>query len=224
MLSKPVPAWILNGGFILAAIAGSVNAVGFLGARHQALAHMSGPMTILSNEIARNEMNMALNAIIVIASFFVGCMFSAIIIGPSALKLGQRYGSVLMLESFALLVAWLLLARGIRGGEYAAAFACGLQNAMASTYSGAIIRTTHMTGMITDLGIVLGQTIRSQPIDRRRAGLYAVLLTGFLFGGICGSYGFITIGFNTLLVPAAITGISGMGYTLVNHLFSERNG
>lgn len=42
----------------------------------------------------------------------------------------------------------------------------GLQNAMMSTYSGAVIRTTHVSGMFTDLGIFLGH----------------FLISGFLYG------------------------------------------
>ena len=71
MLSKPIPAWIKVGGFLLAAMAGCVNAVGFLGANHQALSHMSGPLTFLSNEIARGETELVLfPALLVIISFF----------------------------------------------------------------------------------------------------------------------------------------------------------
>lgn len=217
MLSKPVPVWILGGGFLLAAMAGSINAVGFLGVHHQALAHMSGPLTILGNEIARSELGLAFATLLVVLAFFAGCGLSAVIIGPGSLKLGRRYGVVLALEAVVLTLAWWFLRRGLAGGECLAAFACGLQNAMASNYSGAVIRTTHMTGIVTDLGIALGHLLRRAPVDRRRAGLFAILLTGFLSGGVIGSYGFVTIGFNTLLIPALVAGVAGGGYMAFEH-------
>jgi uncharacterized membrane protein YoaK (UPF0700 family) len=142
---------------------------------------------------------------------------SAVIVRQGALKLGRRYGFVLILEAGCLFTAWWLLEQNNSGGEFLAAFACGIQNAMASSYSGAVIRTTHMTGIITDLGIALGHAVRGESVDRRRAGLYTVLLAGFFFGGICGSYGFIKIGFNTLLVPATAVGLAGLSYTLVDY-------
>lgn len=218
MLSKPVPVWILGGGFVLAAMAGAINAVGFLGVHHQALAHMSGPLTILGNEIARSELGLAMATLLVVLAFFAGCGLSAAIIGPSSLKLGRRYGVVLTLEAVMLTLAWWGLRRGLPGGECFAAFACGLQNAMASNYSGAVIRTTHMTGIVTDLGIAVGHLVRRAPVDRRRVGLFAVLLSGFLVGGVVGSYGFVTIGFNTLLIPAVVAGLAGTLYTLFEHL------
>lgn len=222
MLSKPVPAWILVGGFALAAIAGAVNAVGLLGVHHQALAHMSGPLTMLGNELALGELRLALAAGLTVLAFFAGCAASAAIIGQATLKLGRRYGVVLILESVALLAAWWALRHAWLGGEWLAAFACGLQNAMASTYSGAVIRTTHMTGVVTDLGMALGHWLGRHPVDRRRVGLYAVLLLGFLCGGVAGSYGFARVGLHALLAPAFLTGAIGVAYMAFEHLRPRR--
>ncbi|MDB6094480.1 MAG: hypothetical protein JWM32_2042 [Verrucomicrobia bacterium] len=221
MLSKPIAAWILLGGFILAAAAGAVNAVGFLGVHHQALSHMSGPLTLLGNEIARAQGAAAFRAFVVIAAFFFGCVTSALILRQGALQLGRRYGVVLIIESATLATAWWYLDHGKSGGEGLAAFACGLQNAMASSYSGAVLRTTHMTGIVTDLGIALGQGLRGHAVDLRRAGLYSLLLGGFVIGGIGGSFGYIHLGFATLLFPSALVGIAGFGYILFT-LVSDR--
>jgi uncharacterized membrane protein YoaK (UPF0700 family) len=43
--------------------------------------------------------------------------------------------------------------------------ACGLQNAMATGYSGAVIRTTHVTGIVTALGIAVGLAARRERVD-----------------------------------------------------------
>merc|ERR1719191_1161741 len=37
--------------------------------------------------------------------------------------------------------------------------ACGLQNGMATSYSGAVIRTTHVTGIATDVGLISGRLL-----------------------------------------------------------------
>lgn len=212
MLSRPVPPWILLGGFVLTCAAGCVNAVGFLGMHHQAISHMSGSVTVLSNELATGQYGLAFYAVMVIGAFFFGSVLSAAIIRQSALKLGRRYGVALVIESLLLFAACRMLMAGDRAGDCLAAMACGLQNAMATHYSGAVIRTTHMTGIITDLGIAVGLKLRGEPIDGRRAGLYGVLLAGFFLGGILGSFGYVRIGFATLLFPATLTGIAGGGY------------
>jgi uncharacterized membrane protein YoaK (UPF0700 family) len=212
MLSKPIPPWILMGGFLLTFVAGSVNAVGFLGMHHQAISHMSGTVTVLSNELATGQFSLAVYAVTVVLSFFTGSVLSAAIIRQSALKLGRRYGVALLMESVLLVAASRLLKNGDYMGDCLAAMACGLQNAMATHYSGAVIRTTHVTGIITDLGIAVGLKLRGEPIEARRAGLLLVLLAGFFTGGILGSLGYTWIGFDTLLFPAALTGAAGAGY------------
>jgi len=99
-------------------------------------------------------------------------------------------------------------------GSYFASAACGLQNAMASTYSGAVLRTTHLSGMFTDLGAALGHFLRGIPVDWIRVRLYAMLIGSFFLGGIAGSLLFATFGPATLYLPAAFTGTVAAGYTL----------
>ena len=218
MLSKPIPPWVLLGGFVLTCTAGSVNAVGFLGMHHQAISHMSGTITVLSNELATNRYSLAVYAGAVVLSFFSGSVLSAAIIRQSALKLGRRYGVVLVIESVLLIVASRMLSAGDYLGDCLAAMACGLQNAMATHYSGSIIRTTHMTGIVTDLGIAVGLKLRGEYFDARRAGMYLVLFAGFFTGGILGSLGYVHFGFATLYFPAALTGVAGCGYFIFKHL------
>jgi uncharacterized membrane protein YoaK (UPF0700 family) len=217
MLSKSVPAWILAGGFVLTCIAGSINAVGFLGVHHQALSHMSGTATILSTELAGGRGGFAAHAAWVLVCFFLGCLLSGLIIRRSTLQAGRRYGVALAVESALLFAAAYFLRQGSDYGDYLATMACGLQNAMATTYSGAVIRTTHVTGIVTDLGIAAGNFIRREPVESRRVVVHLVLLGGFLVGGVLGGLGYQQWGFDTLFIPAVLTGLTGTGYALYRH-------
>jgi uncharacterized membrane protein YoaK (UPF0700 family) len=221
MFSKPTPPWITLGGFGLACMAGSINAVGFLGMHHQAISHMSGTVTVLSNELATGRFSLAIYAAGVVISFFLGSVLSAAILRESTLKLGRRYGVVLVIESLLLFVACRMLIAGNFAGDCVAAMACGLQNAMATHYSGAVIRTTHVTGLITDIGITIGLRLRGIPIDARRIRLYLVLLLGFFSGGLIGSLGYTQIGFSALMIPASLSGLAGVAYFVFKH--GQRN-
>jgi uncharacterized membrane protein YoaK (UPF0700 family) len=160
---------------------------------------------------------LAVYAVAVVASFFIGSVLSGAIIRESALKLGRRYGVVLTIESALLFAACQMLMSGNYAGDCLAAMACGLQNAMATHYSGAVIRTTHMTGIITDVGIAVGLRLRGVAIDARRIRLLLVLLAGFFTGGILGSLCYTHIGFATLLIPATLSGLAGVGYFCFKH-------
>lgn len=224
MLTKPVPTWILVGGTLLAACAGCINAAGLIGLHHQALSHMSGTAAIFGAELARGQREAVLHALWVLSFFFLGCVLSGVLIRNSTLQLGRRYGVALMLESALLFASTYLLVNGQGAGDFLAAMACGLQNALATTYSGAVIRTTHITGIITDLGLAAGAALRRDTVDRRRAGLYALLALGFVGGSVLGGLGYVAIGFRTLLFPAALTGLAGLGYTVFRFREGRRTG
>lgn len=202
---------------MLTIIAGAINAVGFLGEHHQALSHMSGTTTTLSMELARGHYAVALHVLWILLAFFLGCVLSGAIIRQGALKLGRRYGVVLSLEAAALVAAVLLLRHHSTMGDYLAAMACGLQNAMVTTYSSATMRTTHVTGIVTDFGIACGHFLRGTPVDGFRFKLYGVLFLGFFSGGVIGAIGYQHFGYDTLLVPAVLSGVTGIGYTVVKH-------
>lgn len=198
-------------------IAGGINAVGFMGVHHQALSHMSGTATILSTDLSAGQFGPALHAGAVLVFFFLGCMLSGVIVRRSALQLGPRYGVALGLESLLLFGATACLHSGSNYGDYLAAMACGLQNALATTYSGAVIRTTHVTGIVTDLGLACGHLLRGEKVAARQITIHLVLLGGFLCGGIMGGIGYQHMGINALLFPAAVTGLTGISYALYRH-------
>ncbi len=212
------PSWVYLGGMALAVTAGSINAVGFLGQHHQALSHMSGTVTVLGIGLGQTHYDVALHAFSILLAFFLGCVVSGAIIRQGSLRLGRRYGVALSLESAALFLAVYFLRRGANTGDYLAALACGLQNAMVTTYSGSTMRTTHITGMVTDLGIACGHLLRGTEVDWFRFRIYGVLFLGFFAGGLIGTLGYNHFGYDTLLFPAVLSGISGVGYTVVKHL------
>lgn len=222
MISK-LPRWVEVGGFFLALNAGFVNAVGLLGFKHQAVSHLTGTSTFLSLALANQNLQEALHLIFVMLSFVVGASYSGIIIGNTALKLGRRYSVALITESLLLFISMLYLNHGSSVGHFFASAACGLQNAMTSTYSGAIVRTTHVSGLFTDLGVALGLRVRGQKTDSRKIVLYLTLITGFIVGGTAGSVCFVYYQFSAMLVPCVITALIAAGYWLFLHSQARRN-
>ncbi len=200
-----------------------VNVVGLLGFQHQAITHLTGSTSMLGAAIAEMDTPTILHFAVVIASFLAGTVISGFIIQDSTLQLGRRYGTALILESLLLGIAVPLMLRRNNMGIYSASCACGLQNAMVSTYSGAVVRTTHISGMFTDLGIFLGHTLRGMKVDRKRLRLCFIIITGFLSGGVFGGVMFHTLGYNTLFIPSALTGITGAAYTIYSMSASTRN-
>ena len=133
----------------------------------------------------------------------------------------SEYALPLLLEAGLLLVFGLLGATLNRQTPFAVpltvlvlAFTMGLQNALVSKISASQIRTTHMTGVITDMGIELGKLLywnqASRPPELRvradhiKLRLYAILLGAFMTGGIVGAAGFKYLGFVWVLPMAGL--------------------
>ena len=213
MITK-LPSWIWLWTWVLAFVAGIINVVGFLSFEHQAITHLTGTTTLLGAALSDGNGNVFLHRLCIVGSFLFGAVLSGILIKEATLKLGRRYGLVLLLEALFLLLAVPMLNRGMPMGIYLAGSACGLQNAMASTYSGTVIRTCHVTGMFTDLGIFIGHSLRGVPIERRRLQLSLIVISAFLAGGAFGGFLFRFMGYATLYVPAFITGTIALVYTV----------
>ncbi len=213
MISK-LPRWVWFAAWVLAFAAGIINVVGLLSFEHQAVTHLTGNTSMLAIAMATCDLSALLHFGAVIGSFLAGTVLSGFIIKDSTLQLGHRYGVTLALESVLLCVAVPLLNRHYLCGLYPAACACGLQNAMATTYSGTVVRTTHISGKFTDLGIFLGHALRGLSVDTKRLRMSLVVISGFLCGGIAGALAFSKIACSALFIPAAITAAGALSYEI----------
>jgi uncharacterized membrane protein YoaK (UPF0700 family) len=205
-------------GAVLSGVAGATNAGGFL-AVGQYTSHMTGLLSSVADNLVVGEVTLAAAAVAALLAFLAGAMTTAIIVNWG-LRRGLRsaYALPLLLESVALLVfglfgaainvmATLLLPLTV----VLLCFIMGLQNAVITKISRAEIRTTHVTGLITDIGIELGRLVyvnRSAGLapvlaKRRRLRIHSLLILCFLVGGFAGALGFKFAGFVTT-VPLAI--------------------
>lgn len=88
-------------------------------------------------------------------------------------------------------------------------FAMGLQNALVTNVSRSVVRTTHLTGLFTDLGIELSQLLFYKAPGERKKLKKAIFLKGaiilcFFMGGFIGGFGFFHFGTGTLVVPVIL--------------------
>jgi uncharacterized membrane protein YoaK (UPF0700 family) len=209
-----LPRWVWIGAVALACVAGMVNVIGYLGFEHQAVSHLTGTTSLLGAALAQGDLRAIVHLWGMLIAFCVGAMLSGLVIQDQTLKLGRRYGVALTLEAALLLLAIPLFKQQQIWGALLAAMACGLQNAMVTTYSGAAVRTTHLSGMFTDLGIGLGHLLRGMPLPMRRLTLSGLIISGFLGGGVLGAWFYRHWGYDALLAPALLTGSTGIGYVL----------
>ncbi|MBN8757491.1 MULTISPECIES: YoaK family protein [Variovorax] len=209
-------------GLLLAFNAGAVNAGGFL-VLHMYTSHMTGFASQLADGMVLGNVTLLLNALGAILAFLTGAAVCAMLVNWGRQhRMHGVYALPLVLE------AALMFPFGLMGAitlTWATPFAVpltvlllsfimGLQNAVASKTSGGSIRTTHMTGNITDMGIEIGKMLywngRARPAalavrhDRARMRRAGGLVGMFVLGGAVGALGFKYVGFVCVVPLAAL--------------------
>ncbi|MEH3119681.1 MAG: YoaK family protein [Methylorubrum populi] len=195
-----------------AGIAGALNAAGFC-AFGTFSSNMTGNVSALADHLGLGELVLALQALALVAAFMAGALCATLLIsaGRHHRLRGVYAYSVLteavLLAALGTLAPWLPV--GLRGAILALglSFLLGLQNATVTQITDARVRTTHVTGMVTDLGIGLAHWLARRGgvhpgPDDGKMRLYGVTVAAFLAGGVLGVLAWRVLG-NTLLFGAA---------------------
>jgi uncharacterized membrane protein YoaK (UPF0700 family) len=202
---------VFAGAVSLAGLAGYINVV-VLGFFNVPVSHMSGAVSRLSIDLTTSNHTDLIVVDSIIGGFLVGAVVSGIVIGGQKLLPGRRYGVALLMEGGVLAVAVGLLRAGNPFGVALAAMACGIQNGMGSSYYGLDIRTTHVTGTVTDLGVMMGHWIRHRRVPPWKMVLLLGIVTGFFTGGLTGALAFRRFGVTALAFASAGSLAAGATY------------
>ncbi|KAJ3228227.1 hypothetical protein HK099_005237 [Clydaea vesicula] len=204
---------IVVGGSVLSLNAGFINVVTLAGVFTITVSHVTGNVTRIAITVFQGDWATLALVVSIMFSFMFGAFVSGVFVGDNKFRLGRTYGYALLLESTALFLSYYFLKKELILGEWCAAFACGLQNALATSYSGAVVRTTHMTGIVTDIGNILGQACRTDTnAELWRLKVHVPLLLSYIFGGLLGQAAYLGLHENSLLLPCFFTGAIGMVY------------
>ena len=211
MVSK-LPAWVGAAAFFLACAAGCLNAFTMIGPVGQPVTHVTGTTTNLALAVAHGDVAGTVHFFLLLFFFFAGAAVSGFVVRDSNLRLGRRYGISLCTEAVLLLVTWIIFDTHPLVGQVLVSFSCGLQNAMATTYSGAVVRTTHVTGLFTDLGLQLGNRWAGMQVMRKKIKLQALLVAGYFSGCLLSALLYQLTGKAILFFPISVAVILALIY------------
>jgi len=231
---KKPATWVVVFGTLLAMCAGIVDAVLFLVlgefvTNHTGTTAKLGMRTqgVHFGEVSHDDWT---KSVLILSSFCAGAFACGIMIDKNQVHFGGKaaYGLALVANSCCLLLSMFMLPDFV--GVYFACAASGIQNAMCTSHFGAIVRTTHVTGTVTDIGSTLGRMVmilmrkgfdyrrlnvgeRAElHVDAKKLSVLLPLFCGFLFGCTAGAYLEFAFWKYALLFPAGITGSIGVAY------------
>ncbi|HSP60935.1 MAG TPA: YoaK family protein [Ornithinimicrobium sp.] len=203
----------------LAWTAGVLNSVGFVAVGFYT-SHMTGITASVADHLVLGGWAVVAVGLLALVAFLLGAMACAVQFHWARRRErwhDRRFALVLLTEALLVLLIgavadlvpgpqrqWPLVA--------ALGFVMGLQNALITKVSEATIRTTHVTGMVTDIGIELGKGLYrnrldgASPVraDLERLHMHGALVGLFFLGGVMGALGYLASGVVVLLVPAAL--------------------
>lgn len=210
---KRTPQHNLRLAALLGITAGFVNAAGFLGFG-VLTTNVTGHAALFAENIAIQNWQTVFVVAVWMLLFLAGALFSSLIISLNNRNQRLSYLIPILVEIAILLCSAVygykydgsLISKELFAGSLL--FAMGLQNSLVSMISGSIVRTTHLTGTFTDLGIELAQLFirkkRDISILKATIKLRLFIIFSFMTGAVSGAYFFISAGFSSFYIPVAV--------------------
>eukprot|EP00128_Syssomonas_multiformis_P010129 Colp12_sorted_trinity150504_noHs@28500 len=208
---------------LLAINAGFINAASIVGLYRKPVSHVTGTVSNMAADAVLHKGEDGIVLLGILLSFIFGAFLSGLIVGKETLRMKRRYGVAMMVVGSLLFLSFAFLRQTWRLAECLAAAACGLQNGLTTNYSGAIIRTTHMTGIATDIGNILALYIRTRHThDLWKLKVFIPLLCGYFIGGLLGTAIYQSLGIYCLVIPASASLFGGAGYSIFRTIRAAR--
>ncbi len=203
---------------IMCFIAGYINAAGFL-LTGRFVSHLTGFATLFGIDFAQQKYSHALGMIAVPVFFVFGAFVAGLFIDWRIYRnKNPHYNWVMSIAGLCLVLIpilshnknWFLLSdfRHTYILLVLLCFSCGLQNAAISSASASSVRSTHLTGISTDLGLGLARLMTFNYSDQKQrkevfiAFRRLLCIASFVFGGLIGAAAYLFINYKAFFIPA----------------------
>ena len=206
---------------ILTALAGVINAISIFGYNGTTVSHLTGLVSKVAINLSNGDFTGLWEVLRVILAFFVGAVLSGFITGERAFYLKKRYGFIIVTIGVLIIIPYFL---SIKYSVILFAFVMGLQNGMVVSFKGVVVRMTHMSGNITDLGVYVGYKLRGNKNEKYITGLIPlVAILSFTVGGVIGVLLYGVIGNVIFLISAGVYILLGVFYFVLRYRCTDRN-
>ncbi|MBP9741843.1 MAG: DUF1275 domain-containing protein [Burkholderiales bacterium] len=217
--------WIYRAVIFLSMNGGFVNSITFESFFHNPVGYVTGNITFAASYLTDIQIFNFIDVISAIGGFLLGSILSGLIIPHNYYYRDSKYNLAFSIEACLLFLGMLGLIAQIPTSKYLLAVALGLQNGCTTHYGKSMIRTTHMTGTTTDLGILIAhKLIKRYDVPMWKLLIRLFLLLGFFLGSVCGIIAYKTIGYYGLILSVVVCIIMlklNIAKALTNRLFQD---
>ncbi len=203
---KVTQTLLLNWIYMLCFFGGFINTVSVVKYSYT-ISHFTGNTSKIAINIASGNFMEVFKLIFIMVSFMIGAAISGYLVEGREFNLKRRYGYSFVALGIGLLFLY-TFARNTWLFFYYLPFMMGVQNGLFISYKGVVVRTTHISGSVTDAGVYLGHCLRGKLEDRWKGFFCFYMIVAFLVGGFCGielyflmkSKVFILVGFGYIMI------------------------
>ncbi|AJI53886.1 YoaK family protein [Francisella philomiragia] len=201
---KQPSLWVYLSAILLPVNGGLINVITLMSFLHNSVGYVTGNISNASIYLHDDDLILFCRMILLILFFLFGAVTSSLITCRERFEKDIRYVFIILIQLICITVAIILLRLEKQYSDFVLAFLMGAQNAMTTHYGTAIIRTTHMTGTTTDLGISIARWLKYRDEPVWKIKLYLVLILSFIGGSILGAILFRYYGVNVVFISILI--------------------
>lgn len=212
---------------LLSFVAGLVNVVGFF-AVQKLTTNVTGHFAFFVDEVFKLNLLNAFHIALFVFFFFFGAFFANFMVETySRIRESETYVFPILTEALIIAVIAFtgnyLMKHDPDMIAYSLLFAMGMQNSLVTSISKSIVRTTHLTGLITDMGIEFSQLFfYKDKIHKSKLlnsiGLRITIIVMFFVGGVTGGILFEHFGIRSLILGSVIL-VGGILYDFIKIRF-----
>lgn len=225
MSIHPQPNWVIGGGCCLAFLGAAANAC-YLIHFGTSVSHLTGDISKVAMDAVAGHNHLSWAAVHLLTAacgFLLGATSAGFFIHHPGIEFTRPYGRAITAIGLCLMAAHFtlevvpLLSIGL------AAFSCGFQNALATHYRGMVLRTTHVTGLLTDLGTHFGMFLKGHEVAAWKLFVPFLLTASFFIGALFGSILILSIHSAALLIIAVLYVGGGLSWSIYKHLLHRNS-
>lgn len=192
--------------YMLCFLGGFINTVSIVKYSYT-VSHFTGHISKTAINIGEGNFSEVFKILSIIIAFILGSTISGYLVDGREFNLRRRYGYSMLILGMGLLIlyfsvkdTWLFF--------YYLPFMVGVQNGLFISYKGVVVRTSHISGSITDAGVYFGHCLKGKKEDKWKVYFCIFTVLIFLFGGFLGIEFYFILGDMVFIV-------AGLGYIVV---------
>lgn len=168
---------------------GFLNALGIIKYSHS-ISHFTGQISRIAIQSASFEFGEMKSLFFIIISFVLGAIVSGFLIDGREFNLKKRYGLTMLSLGSGIIFLYSVSFKSIWFFYYLP-FVLGVQNGLFISYKGVVVRSTHISGSITDVGVYIGHCLKGKKEDGWKVLFCLMIVVIFFIGALCGTRTFL---------------------------------